>query len=131
MDLTEPTLFGDEPILPSGPLSERFVIPPFSVLDARLTEWMRRKSAWLALGVHEDGGRDVSPMGTALDASDDVGEAINALPRASLFDPVLAEVVYRWFSRPGSLVWDPFCGGAVRGMVAAHLDRRYQGIAVG
>jgi hypothetical protein len=130
VDLTEPSLFGDRPILPTGPLSERFVVPPFSVLDARLTEWMRRKAAWLALAVHEEGGRDVSPMGTAEDASDAVGEAINALPRASLFDPVLAEVVYTWFSKPGAEIYDPFCGGAVRGMVAAHMDRDYWGLDI-
>lgn len=46
----------------------------------------------------------------------------------SIFDPVLCELVYRWFCPPGGLVIDPFAGGSVRGIVAAKLGRRYFGI---
>jgi hypothetical protein len=46
----------------------------------------------------------------------------------SIFDPVLCEVAYRWFSPPHGLVVDPFAGGSVRGVVAAILGRRYAGI---
>ncbi len=46
----------------------------------------------------------------------------------SIFDPVLCELVYRWFSPPVGLVLDPFAGGSVRGIVASHLGRRYIGI---
>lgn len=46
----------------------------------------------------------------------------------SIFDPVLCELVYRWFCPPGGLVLDPFAGGSVRGIVAAKLGRRYVGI---
>jgi DNA modification methylase len=46
----------------------------------------------------------------------------------SIFDPVLCELVYRWFCPPGGLVLDPFAGGSVRGIVAAKLGRRYLGI---
>lgn len=45
----------------------------------------------------------------------------------SIFDPVLCELVYRWFSAPESLVLDPFAGGSVRGIVASKLDRFYIG----
>jgi DNA modification methylase len=45
-----------------------------------------------------------------------------------VFDPVLCEMVYRWFSRPGGRVLDPFAGGSVRGVVAATLGRWYTGI---
>ena len=45
----------------------------------------------------------------------------------SVFDPVLCELAYRWFCPPGGLVADPFAGGSVRGIVAAHLGRRYIG----
>jgi 1-aminocyclopropane-1-carboxylate deaminase/D-cysteine desulfhydrase-like pyridoxal-dependent ACC family enzyme len=48
----------------------------------------------------------------------------------SIFDPVLCELVYRWFSPPGGLVLDPFAGGSVRGIVASKLGRRYLGIDV-
>lgn len=46
----------------------------------------------------------------------------------SIFDPVLCEIVYRWFCPPDGLVLDPFAGGSVRGIVASHLGRRYLGV---
>jgi DNA modification methylase len=45
----------------------------------------------------------------------------------SIFDPVLCELAYRWFSGEGAQVLDPFAGGSVRGIVASHLGRRYWG----
>jgi len=38
-------------------LSERFIVPPFSVLDARQGYWQERKRAWLALGIQSELGR--------------------------------------------------------------------------
>lgn len=38
-------------------LAERFVVPPFSVLDARQGYWQERKRAWLALGIESELGR--------------------------------------------------------------------------
>lgn len=46
----------------------------------------------------------------------------------SIFDPVLCELAYRWFSPPGGVVLDPFAGGSVRGIVAGKLGRRYLGV---
>ena len=46
----------------------------------------------------------------------------------SIFDPVLCELVYRWFCPPGGLVLDPFAGGSVRGVVASKLGRAYLGV---
>jgi hypothetical protein len=46
----------------------------------------------------------------------------------SIFDPVLCELVYRWFCPPAGLVLDPFAGGSVRGIVANRLGRRYYGV---
>jgi len=46
----------------------------------------------------------------------------------SIFDPVLCEIAYRWFSPPGGRVLDPFAGGSVRGLVAHRLGRRYTGV---
>ena len=45
----------------------------------------------------------------------------------SIFDPVLCELAYRWFSPEGGTVLDPFAGGSVRGIVAAKLGRQYIG----
>lgn len=38
-------------------LAERFIIPPFSVLDARQGYWQDRKRAWLSLGIQSELGR--------------------------------------------------------------------------
>lgn len=46
----------------------------------------------------------------------------------SIFDPVLCELIYRWFLPPGGHVLDPFAGGSVRGIVAALLGYNYTGI---
>ncbi len=46
----------------------------------------------------------------------------------SIFDPVLCELAYRWFSPPGGTVLDPFAGGSVRGIVASRLGRHYFGV---
>lgn len=46
----------------------------------------------------------------------------------SVFDPVLCEMSYRWFTPPGGAILDPFAGGSVRGVVAGRLGFRYVGI---
>ncbi len=45
-------LFG-EIVVPkaSGPITEKFIVPPFSVLDTRQGYWKDRKRAWLATGM--------------------------------------------------------------------------------
>jgi hypothetical protein len=48
----------------SRTLSDRFGVPPFSVLDARQGYWQDRKRAWLALGIKSELGRgDCTPGG--------------------------------------------------------------------
>ena len=46
----------------------------------------------------------------------------------SIFDPVLCELIYSWFSPDGGTVLDPFAGGSVRGIVASKLNRQYIGV---
>jgi hypothetical protein len=41
----------------AGSMAERFMIPPFSVLNARGGWWQERKAAWLALGIQSELGR--------------------------------------------------------------------------
>ncbi len=41
-------------------LADRFLVPPFSVLDARQGYWQDRKRAWLALGIQSELGRGES-----------------------------------------------------------------------
>lgn len=102
-----------------GNLSKKFMIPPFSVFNARDGWWQDRKRDWLALGIKSEMGRDAKAFSTEgrLSESSDT----------SIFDPVLCEIAYRWFSPVAGLVLDPFAGGSVRGVVAAKLGRAYIG----
>jgi hypothetical protein len=215
-------------------LAERFLVPPFSLLDARQGYWQTRKRAWLSLGIRSELGRGetgetadgqtgrltfatgvertddtslrilgrgakrASPGGSPRPATrvgddgktvrgDGAGRPVHTTPgggagarsvwlgsnadgsrapspgavndasrRAadqrsnltdapplpewarngtehmasgtSIFDPVLCEVGYRWFSPPGGRVLDPFAGGSVRGVVASLLGRAYTGV---
>lgn len=46
----------------------------------------------------------------------------------SIFDPVLCELMYKWFCPLGGKVLDPFAGGSVRGIVAAKMGMEYTGV---
>jgi hypothetical protein len=199
-------------------LAERFIVPPFSVLDARQGYWQDRKRAWLSLGIQSELGRGIadetlsaiapnetggspvpldrmangkSPARTfgqdlmrgehtvgenrltwvagtkAREDTDEVSRKIlqggrgkvnpinkenipSYYPKresgmsdeeiiaeytsglttsgTSIFDPVLCELAYTWFTPPGGAILDPFAGGSVRGIVAAYLGRKYTGV---
>jgi hypothetical protein len=47
---------------------------------------------------------------------------------SSVFDPVICEIAYRWFCKPGGVVLDPFAGGSVRGIVASVLGNPPVGV---
>jgi DNA modification methylase len=66
--------------------------------------------------------------GYTIDADKYEGGDTEAQSGTSIFDPVLCELMYRWFCPPGGLVLDPFAGGSVRGIVASKLGRQYVGI---
>jgi hypothetical protein len=112
---------------PTVPLVERFGVPPFTILDARQGYWLERKRGWLELGLRGELGREAGAYKTS--GGNPVSQAIMAVKGGiSVFDPVLCELAYRWFSAPGALVLDPFAGGSVRGVVAAATGRFYHGI---
>jgi DNA modification methylase len=135
--LFEKDLFGDvQRPRTSGPLAERFLVPPFSVLNAREGAWKERKRAWLAIGL--EGEVSAETREHVWNKSDD--EEVRAIDYdyeggqdawggagVSVFDPVLCELVYRWFCPLHGAVIDPFAGGSVRGVVASYMGRDYWG----
>jgi hypothetical protein len=42
----------------SGVLSDKYTVPPFSILDATKIDWQERKQRWMALGIQSELGRD-------------------------------------------------------------------------
>ena len=110
-------------------LADKFGIPPFSVLNAREGWWQSRKRAWLGLGIESEVGRDIDP--TSVPANLPEGHYLAGRGNnegGSIFDPVLCELAYSWFSPQGGIVLDPFAGGSVRGIVASRLGRQYIGV---
>ena len=49
----------------NGSLAERFIVPPFSILNAREGLWQNRKNAWIALGIKSELGRGGGDMAAA------------------------------------------------------------------
>ena len=48
----------------------------------------------------------------------------------SLFDPVLAEIIMRWFCKPHGKIIDPFGGEQTKGVVAGTLGYDYQAVEI-
>jgi DNA modification methylase len=175
-----------------GSMAAEFLIPPFTVLNAREGWWQERKRQWIGLGIQSEvgrgenllkmsdtmlepdptkraamqaererrddqgestylkgsanleittdpyrkGGKRVDTKATAtqswvqgkIDAGEIEGGMAAGQAGTSIFDPVLCELAYRWFSPKGGVVLDPFAGGSVRGIVCAALGRQYVGI---
>jgi len=138
----------------SGPVAERFVVPPFSVLDTRQGFWIERRRAWIAVGIESELGRDPNAVpnggnrppeqdgaymrkrsgdnfafrgGLGDRMEEKYGGSRGNVSGVSIFDPVLCELVYRWFAPAGGQVIDPFAGGSVRGIVAGLLGLGYWG----
>lgn len=127
--MSDSLLYGDgllgESLAPErkGLLRDKFLVPPFSIIDGKEGWWSKRRRVWQSFGFKSELGRaenllKFSPA--ALDAGGGNGTGI--------FDPVLCELAYRWFCPPGGMVIDPFSGGCVRGIVAAMLGYQYTGV---
>ena len=114
-------------------LREKFLEPPFSVLDTKGGAWRRRKQEWKRLGIKSEVGRDAECNPTFGDVDPETG--LNKYGRkpmtgVSIFDPALCELMYRWYCPEGGKILDPFAGGSVRGVVAAYLGYNYTGIDI-
>lgn len=142
---------GDK-ITPSS-LKDSFIFPPFSILDTRSGVWQERKRKWMQLGFNSQETREdveliaKSGQSTAIyELKNKMRDMLQREPNwdeiidyakkkglhvyegASIFDPVLCELSYRWFCPEGGKILDPFAGGSVRGIVAGSLGYHYTGI---
>jgi DNA modification methylase len=125
-------LFG-EVVVTNPLLREKFIEPPFSILDTKSGNWQRRKKLWKRIGMKSEVGRDATTfnMKDWADKKREQGLKGHKLPSdTSIFDPALCEVLYHWFVPKGGTILDPFAGGSVRGIVANYLDFKYTGIDI-
>ncbi len=107
-------------------LRDKFIEPPFSVLDTKSGNWQRRKNLWKKLGIKSELGRDNKKVNSIRLETN--GEDITKNPYQSIFDPALCEIIYHWFCTKGGDILDPFAGGSVRGIVANYMGYFYTGI---
>lgn len=117
-------LFGDE-IVEDEILRNKFIEPPFSILDSKSGNWQKRKKQWSRLGIKSEVGRD-----SVVINMDTMAKDKNNANYVSIFDPALCEVLYHWFCPVGGKILDPFAGGSVRGIVANYLGYQYTGIDI-
>lgn len=135
--------------IPSNLLVDRFIVPPFTVFDTKQGYWQERKRNWINLGIKSELGRGdnllfnlssfnyedeknskkLEKIKTGKCLPESIGSQYGRKVQAtSIFDPVLCEIVYKWFSISGAKVLDPFAGGSVRGLIAGMTGRKYYGI---
>ena len=117
-------LFGN-PIIKDVLLRDKFIEPPFSVLDTKSGSWQNRKRQWSRIGIKSEIGRD-----SVVIHMDSKKQDKNESSYVSIFDPALCEVLYKWFCPDGGTILDPFAGGSVRGIVANKLGYSYTGIDI-
>lgn len=122
-------LFGKE-IIEDVLLRDKFIEPPFSVLDTKSGSWQNRKNAWKEKGIKSEVGRDVESYTFNEKNTSDFAEKYGrkSMDGISIFDPALTELMYKWFCPEGGHILDPFAGGSVRGIVANYLGFKYTGI---
>ena len=105
-----------------GKLVETFLMPPFSILDTRQGYWMERKRLWRTL--IQDNGETREGV---LASSGMIDKYNNG---TSLLDPVLSEILIKWFCIEGGNVIDPFAGDTVMGYVSGYRGYNFTGIEI-
>ncbi len=118
----EKDLFGNE-IVKHLSIKDRFIVPPFSILDGNSGDWMNRLRRWKLLNIKSEIGRNDNIL-----FNQGLEKYMPNYNNTSIFDPVLCELMYRWFCPENGNIIDPFAGGSVRGIVANYLGYKYTGI---
>lgn len=119
----------------SNLLSDRFIVNPFSILDAKSGIWRKQRQFWYDILKTNDDIRHETQISNRTpasrkDTSDYATDKFYTNIGTSLFDPFLCEIIYKWFSLPKMTILDPFAGGHARGMVASCLGRNYVGFDI-
>lgn len=139
-------------------LRKNWVVPPMSVFDSRNGEWQDRKRLWRQLvdnrtigesreetlykspemrypQLYVDSREEREKLGISFReyiekyaTDEDLKLDGSFAAGTSLFDPVLAEVVMKWFAPKGGKIIDPFGGEPTKGIVAGVLGFQYTAV---
>lgn len=139
-------------------LTDRFIVPPFSILDAKQGYWRERKRKWKEIVVSQGETRkdllfesyqtkypelykktqkERKEMGIGFKEYIDKYVSPEELAKysqtlqngVSLFDPVLAEIMCKWFTPyKGAKIFDCFAGDTLKGLVFAKCGFEFCGI---
>lgn len=128
-------LFGNE-IKEELSLADKYLLCPTTVLNKRDPKWQQMKRKWMNLGIKSEIGRlentDRTRKGTDIKSYEYFKnfkyDSVGMDKTVSVFDPVICEIIYKWFCPDGGLILDPFAGGSVRGIVSNYLGYKYTGI---
>lgn len=107
----------------SGTVNETFGVPPFSILDTRQGYWQDRKREWIKIT-----GDLTETKENVLYQKDSLMDQING--GSSNFDPVLAELMMKWFNTENGKILDPFGGEQTKGVVAGELGYSYSAVEI-
>lgn len=143
---------------PESSLFDRFIVPPFSILDIRKGYWQDRKKKWYDI-IGDMGESRNDTLVTSLEikykdlyqrtrehrkelgisfkeyiekyvSQEDLEkeQAKIVAQGVSILDPVMAEIVCRWFGQENGKAFDCFAGDSVFGFVAAYLGNDFTGV---
>ena len=150
---------GSQNSQPESSLFDRFIVPPFSILDTRKGYWQDRKKKWYDI-IGDMGESRNDTLVTSLEikykdlyqrtrehrkelglsfkeyiekyvSQEDLEkeQAKIVAQGVSIFDPVVSEVMCRWFTpKSGSKIFDCFAGDTAKGLVFAECGHSFIGI---
>ena len=116
---------------PTTKLADDFIIPPFDIFDARSRAWLDRKKEWNdKIGDLAQARSDAKAYSNKATNDKDKYKGNGVMPNeTSILDPVLSEIVCKWFTpKETSFCFDCFAGDTVFGYVAGTLGHTFTGI---
>ena len=105
-------------------LEDKFIVPPFSVLDTKQGYWQKRKKYWK--GLIGDNGESREDKLSNLNNMSAMYRP--EMATVSILDPVLAEISNKWFGLDNCNTFDCFAGDTVFGYVSDALGNTFTGI---
>ena len=117
----------------SSNLFDKFIIPPFSVLDTRQWYWQERKKFWKNI-INDNWESREKAMWDNLVLDNNQSKykesTLNFAPNISILDPVLSELVNKWFWLEGGNTFDCFAGDTVFWFVSSFLWNNFTWIEI-